>query len=85
MDDTRKAATLGGRRGVLKAAAVGAAGAAVLAAPNVSRAQTMVLRFQSTWPSSLSDLSAKPLILLNFAKTHKSMKSITYGLTPTGC
>ncbi len=51
MDDTRKAATLGGRRGVLKAAAVGAAGAAVLAAPNVSRAQTMVLRFQSTWPS----------------------------------
>ncbi len=39
-----------GRRGLLKAAAVGAAGTAVLAAPNVSRAQTAVLRFQSTWP-----------------------------------
>ena len=36
-------------------------------------------------PSSLPDLSANPLILLNFAKTYKSMKSITYGLTPTGC
>ena len=35
--------------------------------------------------SSLSDLGAKPLILLNFAETHKSMKSITYGLSPTGC
>ncbi len=39
-----------GRRGLLKAAAVGAAGTAVLAAPSVSRAQTAVLRFQSTWP-----------------------------------
>jgi TRAP-type mannitol/chloroaromatic compound transport system substrate-binding protein len=39
-----------GRRGLLRAAAVGAAGTAVLAAPNVSRAQTTVLRFQSTWP-----------------------------------
>lgn len=39
-----------GRRGLLKAAAVGAAGTAVLAAPQVSRAQTVVLRFQSTWP-----------------------------------
>ena len=38
------------RRGLLKAAAVGAAGTAVLATPNVSRAQTTVLRFQSTWP-----------------------------------
>jgi TRAP-type mannitol/chloroaromatic compound transport system substrate-binding protein len=38
------------RRGFLKAAAVGAAGTAVLATPNVSRAQTVVLRFQSTWP-----------------------------------
>jgi TRAP-type mannitol/chloroaromatic compound transport system substrate-binding protein len=38
------------RRGLLKAAAVGAAGAAVLATPNVSRAQTTTLRFQSTWP-----------------------------------
>jgi len=39
-----------GRRGLLKAAAVGAAGTAVLATPNVSRAQTVNLRFQSTWP-----------------------------------
>jgi TRAP-type mannitol/chloroaromatic compound transport system substrate-binding protein len=39
-----------GRRGLLRAAAVGAAGTAVLAAPNVSRAQTATLRFQSTWP-----------------------------------
>jgi TRAP-type mannitol/chloroaromatic compound transport system substrate-binding protein len=38
------------RRGLLKAAAVGAVGTAVLAKPNVSRAQTTVLRFQSTWP-----------------------------------
>ncbi len=38
------------RRGLLKAAAIGAAGAAVLAKPNVSRAQTVTLRFQSTWP-----------------------------------
>ena len=40
----------GARRGFLKAAVVGAAGTAVLAAPNVARAQTTVLRFQSTWP-----------------------------------
>ena len=39
-----------GRRGLMKAAAVGAIGTAVLATPNVSRAQTTVLRFQSTWP-----------------------------------
>ena len=39
-----------GRRGLLKVAAVGAAGTAVLATPNVSRAQTVTLRFQSTWP-----------------------------------
>jgi TRAP-type mannitol/chloroaromatic compound transport system substrate-binding protein len=38
------------RRGLLKAAAVGAVGTAVLATPNVSRAQSMLLRFQSTWP-----------------------------------
>jgi len=52
MDEAREAAARGGggRRGALKAAAVGAAGLAVLAAPNVSRAQTTVLRFQSTWP-----------------------------------
>jgi TRAP-type mannitol/chloroaromatic compound transport system substrate-binding protein len=39
-----------GRRGLLRAAAVGATGAAVLATPSVSRAQTTTLRFQSTWP-----------------------------------
>lgn len=39
-----------GRRGLMKAAAVGAVGAATLATPNVSRAQTVTLRFQSTWP-----------------------------------
>jgi TRAP-type mannitol/chloroaromatic compound transport system substrate-binding protein len=39
-----------GRRGLIKASAVGAVGAAVLATPNVSRAQTTTLRFQSTWP-----------------------------------
>ena len=38
------------RRGLLKAAAVGAVGTAVLATPSVSRAQTVTLRFQSTWP-----------------------------------
>jgi len=39
-----------GRRGLLKASAVAAVGVSVLATPNVSRAQTVVLRFQSTWP-----------------------------------
>ena len=39
------------RRGLLNAVAVGGVGAAVLAAPNVSRAQTVVLRFQSGWPA----------------------------------
>ncbi|HEV7266949.1 MAG TPA: TRAP transporter substrate-binding protein [Falsiroseomonas sp.] len=39
-----------GRRRLFKATAVGAAGAAVLATPNVSRAQTVTWRFQSTWP-----------------------------------
>jgi TRAP-type mannitol/chloroaromatic compound transport system substrate-binding protein len=38
------------RRGLLKAGAVVAAGTAVLATPQVSRAQTVTLRFQSTWP-----------------------------------
>jgi len=38
------------RRGLLKVAAIGAAGTAMLATPNVSRAQTVTLRFQSTWP-----------------------------------
>lgn len=41
---------IGDRRGLLKASAVAATGAAVLATPNVSRAQTVTLRFQSTWP-----------------------------------
>lgn len=39
-----------GRRGLLRASAVGAIGTAVLATPGVSRAQTTTLRFQSTWP-----------------------------------
>jgi TRAP-type mannitol/chloroaromatic compound transport system substrate-binding protein len=39
------------RRDILKTAAVGAAGAAALAAPRVARAQGRVLKFQSTWPS----------------------------------
>ncbi|MBU8542319.1 MULTISPECIES: TRAP transporter substrate-binding protein [Roseomonadaceae] len=39
-----------GRRGLLKAAAVGTAGTAILATPSVSRAQTVTMRFQSTWP-----------------------------------
>jgi TRAP-type mannitol/chloroaromatic compound transport system substrate-binding protein len=47
---TDQAASASARRGFLKAAAVGAVGTAVLATPNVSRAQTTVLRFQSTWP-----------------------------------
>ena len=38
------------RRGLLKAGAVVAAGTAVLATPQVSRAQTVTMRFQSTWP-----------------------------------
>jgi TRAP-type mannitol/chloroaromatic compound transport system substrate-binding protein len=39
------------RRAFLKTAAVGAAaGATTLAMPQVSRAQTVTLRFQSTWP-----------------------------------
>lgn len=41
---------VGSRRGLLKASAVAATGAAVLATPGVSRAQTVTLRFQSTWP-----------------------------------
>ena len=41
-----------GRRALLRALTVGGAAAAagVLAAPNVSRAQTVTWRFQSTWP-----------------------------------
>ena len=40
-----------GRRQFLKAVAAGGAVAATMAAPNVSRAQTVTWRFQSTWPS----------------------------------
>ena len=41
-----------GRRKFLKAAGIAAgAGAATLAMPNVSRAQTVTLKFQSTWPA----------------------------------
>ncbi|MFC0385638.1 TRAP transporter substrate-binding protein [Muricoccus vinaceus] len=46
MSDKEKA----GRRGLLRATAVGATATAVLATPGVSRAQTTTLRFQSTWP-----------------------------------
>ncbi len=38
------------RRGFLKTGAAAATATAILAAPNVSRAQTVTLRFQSTWP-----------------------------------
>jgi TRAP-type mannitol/chloroaromatic compound transport system substrate-binding protein len=47
MNETSKA----GRRGLLKAAAVGAAGTVALGAASVSRAQTVTWRFQSTWPA----------------------------------
>ena len=39
------------RRSFLKTAAAGAVGAGALATPMVSQAQTVALRFQSTWPS----------------------------------
>ncbi|MBA3599271.1 MAG: twin-arginine translocation signal domain-containing protein, partial [Methylibium sp.] len=39
------------RRRFLKTASAGAVGAAAMAAPMVSVAQTTSLRFQSTWPS----------------------------------
>lgn len=39
------------RRRFLKKASAGAVGATALAAPMVSRAQTVSLRFQSTWPA----------------------------------
>ena len=38
------------RRGFLKAGAAAATATAILATPGVSRAQTAVFRFQSTWP-----------------------------------
>jgi TRAP-type mannitol/chloroaromatic compound transport system substrate-binding protein len=46
-----KTRAAGARRNFLKTAAIGAAaGTATLAAPQVSRAQTVTMRFQSTWP-----------------------------------
>jgi TRAP-type mannitol/chloroaromatic compound transport system substrate-binding protein len=39
------------RRGFIKKAAVAAAGTAAMAAPMVSTAQSVTLRFQSTWPA----------------------------------
>lgn len=50
MTETTQSMRPAARRGFLKGAAAAAAGAAVLATPNVSRAQTVTLRFQSTWP-----------------------------------
>ncbi|MCS6892438.1 MAG: TRAP transporter substrate-binding protein [Rhodovarius sp.] len=47
---THSEAPVPARRGFLKAGAAAAAAAAVLATPQVSRAQTVTLRFQSTWP-----------------------------------
>ncbi len=39
------------RRGFLKNASAGAVGAAAMAVPMVSKAQTVAFRFQSTWPA----------------------------------
>ncbi len=50
MTDRKKTGPKTGRRRFLGALAAGGAAAATLATPNVSRAQTVVLRFQSTWP-----------------------------------
>ena len=46
-----KALTPAPRRSFLKNAAAGAVGASALATPMVSQAQTVALRFQSTWPA----------------------------------
>jgi TRAP-type mannitol/chloroaromatic compound transport system substrate-binding protein len=48
MSETKKQAP---RRKFLKGAAVGSAGAAALGFPMISKAQTINLRFQSTWPT----------------------------------
>jgi len=50
---TVNAAAVGSRRGFLRGAglAAGAAAAGTFAMPNVSRAQTVTLKFQSTWPT----------------------------------
>src|SRR3954468_11370101 len=51
MTETRNKGTAKGRRAFIKTAAPGAVPAeAPVAAPNVSRAQTITWRFQSTWP-----------------------------------
>jgi len=52
MTKTTKGNGVDGRRRLIGQAALGSAAVAtgVLAMPNVSRAQTQVLRFQSTWP-----------------------------------
>lgn len=47
---TTKSTTAANRRSFFKLALGGAAAAGVIAAPNVSRAQTVAWRFQSTWP-----------------------------------
>ncbi|HEY1090062.1 MAG TPA: twin-arginine translocation signal domain-containing protein, partial [Burkholderiaceae bacterium] len=39
------------RRRFMKKAATGAAAAGALAAPMISKAQTVSMRFQSTWPA----------------------------------
>lgn len=48
---TVKSQSVPQRRGFLKTASAGAVGAAAMAAPMVSNAQTVTLRFQSTWPA----------------------------------
>ena len=48
---TVKSQSVPQRRGFLKTASAGAVGAAAMAAPMVSNAQTVNLRFQSTWPA----------------------------------
>jgi TRAP-type mannitol/chloroaromatic compound transport system substrate-binding protein len=50
MTETTHATRPAARRSFLTGAAAAVAGTAVLATPNVSRAQTVTLRFQSTWP-----------------------------------
>ena len=47
----RTSATPSRRKFIFGAAAATGAGAATLAFPNVSRAQTMTMKFQSTWPA----------------------------------
>ena len=52
MSDTQAKKTPGApRRRFLKKASAGAVGATALAAPMISKAETVTLRFQSTWPA----------------------------------